>query len=234
MSDSPACYRCNHPETLALSADVSRWSLGVLRYAESFAYANAPSARVAANYARACRLWEAVCGIRLAVAATYADAQVVASEGPIDGPWNVLAVSQLPPTGNYAGVLTQTFDQAEQLDDDLMVAMFAHELGHVLGIGHLAAGNLMAPVLDRAILTPQPGDIAEAQARYGPPPPTPTPTEVINVDPITFAVTVPGPGTYRVDFAAADGSSPLSVDFAAAVAGKCLVLLLPISAQRIS
>ena len=52
-----------------------------------------------------------------------------------------------------------------------------HEFGHSLGIGHIQAGNLMAPYYSARIGTPQSGDIAEMVARYGANVPTPPPTE---------------------------------------------------------
>lgn len=51
--------------------------------------------------------------------------------------------------------------------------VFDHEFGHILGIGHLSDGNLMAPFYKRGLYKPQSGDIREAQARYGKPTWTP-------------------------------------------------------------
>jgi hypothetical protein len=196
--------RCHHPESLALSADQAKWGQKRLRIYEAISYAGVNGQRVLANYMGAARMLEAVCGIKFEWAPIPALAEIVATSGPIDGPWNVLALSELPNSPDFMGRLHQTFDQAEQLDDNLMVAMMAHELCHCLGLGHLPAGNLMAPVLDPSITTPQPGDIAELQARYGPPaasapsvpaadPPAPTgqsiAVEIAGVGTLTLQIT---------------------------------------------
>ena len=52
-----------------------------------------------------------------------------------------------------------------------LVRVLTHELGHGLGVSHLGeqSGCLMAPFYSSRIGWPQPGDIAEVVARYGPP-----------------------------------------------------------------
>lgn len=163
------CLRCNQPDTLALSASEAKWGTPLLRYFLNIVYPGVDLSRVAANYRKASSQLEEVCGVSFTEVDSSAMANVVAVSGVIDGPWNVLALSELPNSSSFAGVLHQTFDQAEQLSDDLMVAMMCHELGHILGLGHLGTGNLMAPILDASITKPQAGDIAELVARYGPP-----------------------------------------------------------------
>ncbi|WP_422924462.1 matrixin family metalloprotease [Singulisphaera sp. PoT] len=169
------CIRCNQPDTLALSASEAKWGNASLSYFLNIVYPGVDSSRIAFNYRKAASQLEAVCGVRFTEVASSAQANIVAVSGMIDGPWNVLALSQLPNSSSYAGVLNQTFDQAEQLSDDLMVAMMCHELGHILGLGHLGTGNLMAPILDARITKPQAGDIAELVSRYGLPLPQTTP-----------------------------------------------------------
>lgn len=73
-----------------------------------------------------------------------------------------------------------------------------HELGHVLGIPHIQAGNLMQPTYSYSIWTPQAGDIAEAQGRYGKPvnaPPTPPPPPPVPSGSWTITLTGSGPIT---------------------------------------
>src|SRR5262249_9086084 len=137
------------------------------------------------EYAEAVRRVTAACGLSILPAKSAVDAQVVAVSGSIDGEWNTLALTELPPPDAPRGFVShQTFDSAEVgLVSDQRIACMAHELCHALGLGHAVpgSGNLMEPVLSQ-IGSPQAGDTAELQARYGPPGatspaiPAPTPT----------------------------------------------------------
>ncbi len=163
------CHCCNHAEILPLASGLRKWSKTDLRYVQSMSYVGVAPERVAANYVRATEMISAVCALTFTPAESAGVADVIAVSAPIDGPWNTLALSELPPTSGFDGVLHQWFDNAERLDDGLMTIMFAHEIGHICGLGHLPVGNVMAPNLDPNIRSLQPGDIAEFQARYGPP-----------------------------------------------------------------
>lgn len=81
--------------------------------------------------------------------------------------------------------------------------VFDHEFGHILGIGHLSDGNLMAPFYKRGLYKPQSGDIREAQARYGKPTWTPEePTDPTEPEPPSggidglYRLTTNRPGVY--------------------------------------
>jgi hypothetical protein len=204
--------RCAHPDVMPLAWGLGapNWGLSKLRYFQQIAYPGVDPARVEANYLRATRLISAVCGMQFEPTSDPSAAQILARTATIDGQWNVLALSELPPTRGYTGVLHQTFDRAEQLDDDTMTLMMAHELGHILGAGHSGPGNLMAPTLDRAIKGPQPGDVAVFQALCGPPAPS-TPTAPpaaagdpsnpsVSCEPFELDFTVPAAGEYRLTF----------------------------------
>lgn len=114
----------------------------------------------------------------------------------LDGPFGVLAQSEL--ANNSDGQHTQDYDTSERWAtkvianlplsaNDIDLALVAmHELGHFIGIPHISGGPcVMNPIYNPTLLTLQPGDVAEAVARYGaavtPPPPTPTPnpTELV-------------------------------------------------------
>ncbi len=149
----------------------SRWALRSLRYWQQIAYPGVDPAEISADYAEAWRRMTAVCGLTASPATSPGEANILAVSAPIDGPYNVLALSELPGTDAWASVLHQTFDSAEsELSKDQRIACMAHEIGHCLGLGHSpeGSGNLMDPILS-SVGTPQAGDVAELQARYGPP-----------------------------------------------------------------
>jgi len=160
--------------------------------------------RVVDAFAWAWGQWASVCAIRPRQAANAASANVVISCAPIDGAMGVLAWSEL--ADGTARAKSQRYDSQERwaaqsgptppanLIDLMRVA--CHETGHVLGIPHIAGGNLLQPTYDSRIWSPQAGDIREAQARYGPPvavapPPTPPAHPVGG---IPWTITISGTG----------------------------------------
>jgi len=85
----------------------------------------------------------------------------------------VLAWAQMPPRRDYNGQLVSMFDLAENwvLPDSeygiILQAVAAHEIGHLLGLGHSRVkGTLMYPYINDALI-PQASDIAEIQSLYG-------------------------------------------------------------------
>lgn len=137
-------------------------------------------AEIEGAFVDACEQWNAVCGISLTRANGPA-ANIVARSGTgrsnnLDGRGGTLAWSELPCGRSKTATLQQMYDEAEQWSRSMAVAVICHEIGHAIGISHIAAGNLLAPYYDPRITKPQAGDIAEAVKRYGPPKPRPTPT----------------------------------------------------------
>lgn len=130
--------------------------------------------------------WNAVCGIRLRMSANRKTAHVLCKPGHLDGPSNVLAQCELP--CGFSPHSWRQLNMTCDLSEALVLAenppagkidagrMVCHELGHGLGVGHIASGNLMAPTYSNSIRAPRNGDVVEVRARYGlPAAPTPVP-----------------------------------------------------------
>lgn len=163
---------CGVPEAVGLTAANCRWPAGiVVGYFEDLAIPGMTRAEVAAAFDRAAASWREACGIDLRRVADPAAARIVAGSAPIDGPGRVLAMSELPYNADASTVLRQRYDVPESWTQrDQLEACIAHELGHAIGLSHLpGTGALMEPTLSLGRHKPQPPDVAEAVARYGPP-----------------------------------------------------------------
>lgn len=170
------------PEHLLMAAEgLCRWPQKRITYSELLTLNGMARADVAAVYDLAWKQWADVCDIqpvRLTSLSLPGVANVAATQGPIDGPWGTLAYSYLPCGASEGTQLTQQYDDGETWTYAFLLACACHEIGHALGLNHLGTGNLMAPILDPNITEPQYGDIAEIQARYGPPGVVPTPVPI--------------------------------------------------------
>jgi hypothetical protein len=193
---------CSHPEALTVDPATCRWPMRDLLYFEAILWPGLDSARVSAAYDEACRRIMAVCGVTLTRTLDPDLARIRAYAGKIDGPGDVLALSQLPLFATAATILYQTFDLDDELPFELMVVCMCHEICHCLGLGHSVAGQLMAAYLDGHVKFPQPGDVAELQLRYGPPaassPPDAPPPASIDLSPVSLVVHADEPGDYEL------------------------------------
>lgn len=116
--------------------------------------------------------WARVCNIEPERVTDATKANILARSGKgkkngLDARGGTLAWSELP-CGVHENIqLDQMFDEAEAWSFNMAVAVICHELGHALGLPHLANGNLMAPYYDPNVTEPQDGDVREIQALYG-------------------------------------------------------------------
>ena len=179
---------CGLPDIMPETADAAslpKWPSLDLRWSVTNpnAFLGLDAQHVVDAIAWAWAQWAGVCGIRPTMAKDAANANVLIKCAPIDGPMGVLAWSEL--ADGTMSRKQQRYDSGERwcaqsgptpppsLIDLMRVA--CHETGHVLGLPHIASGNLLQPTYDARIWTPQAGDVREAQARYGPPVNAPTP-----------------------------------------------------------
>lgn len=168
---------CGLDTTLNLDSRVDRWPMIDVTWTITgrLPTLSAESFKAAAD--EAWRMWMEVCGIRLHYVDNPNQANILMGIQTI-GPGGVLADSELPgPSTTQQTQLRQRYDTA----DDFVVSknppankiditrVIAHEGAHALGMGHIAAGNLLAPIYSTKIDRPQAGDIAEMVARYGMP-----------------------------------------------------------------
>lgn len=149
-----------------------RWAASEIRWSVDWLSGRLPSrARLVACCRHAWQSWTRICGICAVATDAVADVQV----GMRDLGGSLIALSDMPSPDNrrqLVVVLNSRLAWEPRGDPHRgwldPVRVLAHELGHVLGIGHGPRGALMYPEYG-VVSTPQTWDVAEARARYGPP-----------------------------------------------------------------
>ena len=165
--------RCGLPDFgLTARGRTCKWPMKEISYFHEITMPGLSAHQVAEAYDVAFSQWAEVCDIEPKRVTTAEHANIFARSGSgrsanLDGRGGTLAWSELP-CGVTANVqLDQMFDEAEPWSFNMAVAVICHELGHALGLGHLNAGNLMAPYYDPNLTTPQTGDIEEMVKLFG-------------------------------------------------------------------
>lgn len=181
-----------------------RWTHSPVSVAHQMALpaANITAEQIDRIFIEVAALWSSVCGIDLRFQADP-NANILARVEAMDGPNGVLGESYLP-CGNVnpRTQLTQRYDTGERWTINFLKRVILHEVGHALGLDHAPQGSaVMSPYLtDFAV--PQPWDVEQMVARYGPPKP-------IVVKPTDPPVTPPPTGDPPVDlFAGRDMRVP--------------------------
>lgn len=165
--------RCGLPDFgLTARGRACKWPMKEISYYHEITMPGMTSAQVSEAYDVAFSQWAEICDIEPQRVASAEQANIYAKSGVgracnLDGRGGTLAWSELPCGVSPNVQLDQMFDEAEPWSFNMAVAVICHELGHALGLGHLNAGNLMAPYYDPNLTTPQKGDIDEMVKLYG-------------------------------------------------------------------
>lgn len=166
--------RCGLPDFNITAPDGKpcKWPMEKISYYHELTLPGMNDEQISEAYDIAFSQWAEVCNIEPVrvdnnkMANIYARSGVGKKNG-LDNRGGTLAWSELPCGVAENIQLDQMFDEAEEWNFNMAVAVICHELGHALGLPHLAAGNLMAPYYDPNVSAPRAGDIAEIVKLYG-------------------------------------------------------------------
>ncbi len=199
---------CALPDRIQVRGGICRWPMKQITWSITGGLPGISNAELRAAYEEAWGYWAEVSDIEPIHTPNARAAHVVMGSGRIDRSGGTLAWSEMPCEVDESSQLEQRYDNREpwgiaeapgpgQID---LVRVAAHEIGHALGIPHLAAGNLLAPTYDPNVRRPKAGDIEEIVRRYGrnehePPPPDEEAELTIRIQGTIAGLEIPG---YRV------------------------------------
>ena len=169
---------CGLPDYLPMVSTENRFVDPMIKWSLENTLSGIGHDEVKVIFEEAWLAWQKVCGI---LPSYDSNAAVVRSHfGRIDRRGGTLAWSELAPL-NGRRFLEQKYDTRELWHLDIstqpqsfkidLLAVATHEMGHALGMPHLRGntGDLMNPIYDPSIRTPQEGDIKMGTDRYGNP-----------------------------------------------------------------
>lgn len=209
MSESNQCY-CGVTEQMLEDFrrrnPLRKWQKTHLRWYVADRLPGVGQMEMLTAYRQSFAAWQSVCGLTFEQTKQHSLADLIILTRSIDGRNGTLAEHQLPPGNDMPlrgwfdigeGWTVSSPPQRGKID---LVAVATHEFGHGIGISHIQSPrNLMNPVYDPGIRTPQQGDIDEATRRYGPPrqAPEPDPVPVPGSDePLTILIETKGGQLY--------------------------------------
>lgn len=164
--------RCGLPDMTMSATDpaLCKWQSRDLLYYTELSLPGLTRVEARRAFDTACRQWVEVCGLTLSRTTAPAKAHIYARSGSgradgLDHRGGTLAWSEVP-CDAQSQQMRQMYDRAEDWNYMMAVAVMCHEIGHALGLPHLARGNLMAAYYDPNVTKPQKGDIREMLVRY--------------------------------------------------------------------
>lgn len=165
--------RCGLPDfNLSAGDKTCKWPHKNITYYSDIKMPGISREQIDQAYDIAFSQWASVCDIDPRRVVVAEEANILARSGQgkkfgLDDRGGTLAWSELPCDVHERIQLDQMFDEAEDWSFNMAVAVICHELGHALGLPHLAKGNLMAPYYDPNVTEPQAGDVREIVELYG-------------------------------------------------------------------
>ena len=167
--------RCGVPDFAG--AEGAQWPRECMVVSVSYAFDSIDPNIAAQAWFLGLQFWNEICGIELLLVDRITGGKIWATDGPLPGP--VLAWSELA-RDRCDDHLEQRYDTLEDYTVDFLAKIIAHELGHALGLRHSNNRlDVMFASIGNAPLStyPGPGDLREADDRYGETTAPPAPPE---------------------------------------------------------